>query len=544
MPNNTTYCRPVDEVKMADLSLPLSFTNPKVEEKLCKLNYSSWCPTCDRESPRRRTRSETNDTCRRRQREMKTLTPKKYQKNTEYENMELEYDPKDVKDFRYDCCRVRSNLCELPTTYITNNCQMSGNYSNLQRLSNVMSDFTEFVEKNTKSDENSTKFLDVNGQFQNYTMPDNKSKYSTKLEDYNKIYSENSKVKPIQLDSFKSQYNVIRRPGSEQTKLPSKMVYQYDRNFSKTHSVNIVQLNSSVIPNNGKIQSDAKHILPKKHTVYEALKTAGNYDVPTIFGNRPQSHFNVVDVKFPGEKEENSLSYETGTFFDKRYNIDIRERYRREIEALRVRLNEMKKNTTKMNSLKNNFITDRSNERSLPPNVVPNTLRNSFNADTNEIQKSLNSEFKSVNTSPKIESSFDSKPTNFERKLQLPLKSIVANYSNVTVAPKSTGGGDCEVSVPPMGGCIPKTPRPSLGAPKTVEVLLHSANGILKKNGDLTPLDLKKEAKNDALKTGVKLKSKLSSVKLKKLRSMAVNGTKSNSNSTERYHFVYNFLHT
>ncbi|XP_065161645.1 tubulin monoglutamylase TTLL4-like isoform X2 [Atheta coriaria] len=98
---------------MADCNLDIP------ADKLCKYAYMSWCPTCDRDSSRRRTKSETYDSCRKKPREMKTYTPKKYDRRCEYEN-DLELD---VPDVRYD--RVRSNLCELPTTYISNNCQFN-----------------------------------------------------------------------------------------------------------------------------------------------------------------------------------------------------------------------------------------------------------------------------------------------------------------------------------------------------------------------------------------------------------------------------------
>lgn len=38
---------------------------------------------------------------------MKTLTPKKYNKCNEFENMDLDYDLKNWHDAKYDCCRIR-----------------------------------------------------------------------------------------------------------------------------------------------------------------------------------------------------------------------------------------------------------------------------------------------------------------------------------------------------------------------------------------------------------------------------------------------------
>lgn len=50
------------------------------------------------------------------------------------ENMDLE-----GRDQRYDLYRIRSNLCELPTTYIANNCQVD--------LSNGLTDVMDYLEK-------------------------------------------------------------------------------------------------------------------------------------------------------------------------------------------------------------------------------------------------------------------------------------------------------------------------------------------------------------------------------------------------------------
>lgn len=92
---------------------------PPSEEKFCKYSYSSWCPTCERNSPRRRSRSETTTECRRRCKEMKSLSPKKYARSHEYENMDLEWCEPPRENYK-----IRSSqLCELPTSYISNNCQ-------------------------------------------------------------------------------------------------------------------------------------------------------------------------------------------------------------------------------------------------------------------------------------------------------------------------------------------------------------------------------------------------------------------------------------
>ncbi|XP_044253224.1 tubulin polyglutamylase TTLL4-like isoform X2 [Tribolium madens] len=118
---------------------------PPSEEKFCKYSYSSWCPTCERNSPRRRSRSETISECRRKCKEMKSLSPKKYVRSREYENMDLELNYNFYEPPRENYKTRSSQLCELPTSYISNNCQTSKLLP------------TEFVDKNAKSYEPSLK---------------------------------------------------------------------------------------------------------------------------------------------------------------------------------------------------------------------------------------------------------------------------------------------------------------------------------------------------------------------------------------------------
>lgn len=89
-----------------NISLPHQ-TNSESREKFCKYSYSSYCAICDKQSPRRRSKSETNECCRKKWKEMKSLSSKKYDKCTEYENIELEYDSKGWHEMKYDCCRIR-----------------------------------------------------------------------------------------------------------------------------------------------------------------------------------------------------------------------------------------------------------------------------------------------------------------------------------------------------------------------------------------------------------------------------------------------------
>ncbi|XP_025833528.1 probable beta-tubulin polyglutamylase isoform X2 [Agrilus planipennis] len=145
----------VNNRKMASCDLSLSYSSK------CRFSYTSWswCPTCDKESPRRRCRSESLEPCRRKGKEMKNFSPRKYEKNREYENMDLEYEN---KDFRFDSCRIRSNLCELPTTYISNNCQLT------KVVSECQNDYSDSSEKSSKIYENSFKSFDVRNQTLNF----------------------------------------------------------------------------------------------------------------------------------------------------------------------------------------------------------------------------------------------------------------------------------------------------------------------------------------------------------------------------------------
>lgn len=70
--------------------------------RLCKYNYASWCPTCDKESPRRRSRSESFEPCRRKGREMKSLTPRRFDRHQEVIRKN--------KQIRTPCCLLKQNF--------------------------------------------------------------------------------------------------------------------------------------------------------------------------------------------------------------------------------------------------------------------------------------------------------------------------------------------------------------------------------------------------------------------------------------------------
>ncbi|CAG9857800.1 unnamed protein product [Phyllotreta striolata] len=115
----------------------------KTEETFC-VNYPPWCSACSRGAQRRRSISETGEPCRRKNKELKILS-KRCNRSREYENMDLEYDCRgqyqEKDSTRHEqSTRIRSNLCELPTSYISNNCQLSNNVTN-PKISNELSSF-------------------------------------------------------------------------------------------------------------------------------------------------------------------------------------------------------------------------------------------------------------------------------------------------------------------------------------------------------------------------------------------------------------------
>ncbi|XP_019872064.1 tubulin monoglutamylase TTLL4 isoform X2 [Aethina tumida] len=181
---------------MGDCNLTLTYSCPKT----CKYSYSSWCPTCEIHSPRRRSRSETNEPrieCRKKCKDMKTFTPRKYHRSREYENMELEYDVKDgwsqtkdnwceSKDNRVECCRIRSNLCELPTSYISNNCQ--------SMTTKLSSDTSDYVVKSKPL------FNDIN-------------QLSSVQKEYKPIVMDN-KLSPNKIDVLRPHYRLDQRLSS------------------------------------------------------------------------------------------------------------------------------------------------------------------------------------------------------------------------------------------------------------------------------------------------------------------------------------------
>lgn len=286
---------------MGDCTLPMAYNSTKIEDRLCRLNYASWCPTCEKDSPRRRTRSETNEPCRRKHRsEMKTFTPKKYSRNTEYENMDLEYDQ---CSFRPECCRIRNNLCELPTTYISNNCQSTGNL--LSNVSKSSEWSVDFFDRTQKPLDNIVRVLESPPA----PMGDKKSPKA----DFKSISAK--------LDNFKSHYNVVPKQSTETRVSPPKNYYH-----CTTKTVEFSQVGSKLtsppklsVPQNGlakyksEVKTSASSPNAQASTYYTNYyeKTLEKYG-KTGFSSPGREHrpYKIVEIKL-NDEERPGMSYDT-----------------------------------------------------------------------------------------------------------------------------------------------------------------------------------------------------------------------------------------
>ncbi|KRT81953.1 hypothetical protein AMK59_5588 [Oryctes borbonicus] len=316
MPNQSYY-----EGNVTDCSLPLPYSPPKSEEKYCKFSYASWCPTCDKESPRRRTRSENSELCRRKGKEMKTFTPKKYSRCQEFENMELEYD---CRDLRPDCCRIRTNLCELPTTYISNNCQIFSNTSNLTKVSTGNSDY---FEKQPKSNDISSKLVECNNTGQNlFNMNEKIAKGVVKNGGVTNFIEPIPKA-VVKSELFKSCVpNLVR--GSAPV-LPTRIDCGWIS--PKVYSINGSSLGSQVTKSellrNGE-RSEFPHYTRLKQNSTKSILSKSNGMTSSI------------DMKFDGVPVS-----DTCTFFDQKDHdiANLNERYFKEVQMLRERLHQIRR---------------------------------------------------------------------------------------------------------------------------------------------------------------------------------------------------------
>lgn len=122
---NPNFCGPHDDMNIVDCHLSKNYKGCQPAEKVCRFAYASWCPVCDLETQRKRSKSESTElNFRKRGRDnIKSPSPKKGGQTKGYFTENKEFN--DNRDMKLDSSRVRTNLCELPTTYITGNCQIN-----------------------------------------------------------------------------------------------------------------------------------------------------------------------------------------------------------------------------------------------------------------------------------------------------------------------------------------------------------------------------------------------------------------------------------
>lgn len=277
---------------------------------------------CEKGPQRRRSISETNEPCRRKSKELKTLTPKKYNRSQEYENMEFEYELKgqwQEKDMRYEFTRIRSNLCELPTSYISNNCQLSNNLAGLPKLPNDPTGFDCF--KGAGDYEAEEKFVDINDQIENLGNMHGKSK----------IRLEPIKISKIEIPS------VQRRP---EVRSPDKFCnyYQYNNLNSRQHL-------------------HSKSDILEKYSASQKMKA-----------NSSQSPFcneycTYTNFKMHTLSSQTPVCFDTSTYFNRRSET-IPDKYNREIQDLREKLLSLKSNG--FNYTRENAILESSKGNQVP----------------------------------------------------------------------------------------------------------------------------------------------------------------------------------
>ncbi|XP_072393958.1 tubulin monoglutamylase TTLL4-like isoform X1 [Diabrotica undecimpunctata] len=265
-----------------------------------KFSYRTWCSMCERGPQRRRSISETNEPCRRKSKELKTLTPKKYNRSQEYENMEFEYELKgqwQEKDMRYEFSRIRSNLCELPTSYISNNCQLSNNLAGLPKLSNESTGFE--CCKSAGIYETSGKFADIDDQIENLGSMQGKGK---------------SRLEPVKI----SKIDIPTFQKKSEVRSPDKSI--------TSHSYN----NTS----------------PRGH-LYSRSDLLDKYPSPIKFKTSSSASpycnefCSYSNFKMHTLSNQIPVCFDTSTYFNKQYE-SIPDKYTREIQDLREKLLSLK----------------------------------------------------------------------------------------------------------------------------------------------------------------------------------------------------------
>lgn len=301
------------------------FNNHKCDEHVPRY-CNSWC-ACERNSSFRFLKEDTADACRMKHREMKTLMPKNCSFNQEFENMDLEYDRKLEKETRYDCCRIRANLCELPTTYVSNNPQLSNNVDNT-RMSKETNDY---VDLKSVTYEHSLKFVDFNDQLENLGNMIDKSKndFLNKTSPNKKEYLRNGK-KVDSKNHFKNVYG----------------------NCNKICKINQEQINCN------------------QNVFKESCGDFKNSYLMTDFKNSCRESCPLVDFKYHKLSDHRFVCYDTSTYFDTRNEMPNL-CSSSEVDYLREKLKMLQRDAY------SNYVNFNGNKELTHDNIVPQDDKNS-----------------------------------------------------------------------------------------------------------------------------------------------------------------------
>lgn len=286
-------------MKRADCNNYNHFDSIKCDEHLKKYS-NSWC-SCDRNS-RDGFKHETTEICRMKIREFKSLATRKCSFNQEYENMDLEYDisrsHKLEKEGRYECCRIRANLCELPTTYVSNNHQISNVIDN----SKMSKETSDYVDLKNVTYEHSLKFVDFNDQLENLESMLDKSKneHLAKINPMKREYLRNGRKNEER--NFKNGFT--------------------NKNFSKIYQE---QVNSN-----------------QNNVFKESCGAIKNSSID--LKNNCKGCCPLVDFKYHNLSDHKYVCFDTSTYFDKRNDMPNLH-YTSEVGFLREKLKTLQNNT-------------------------------------------------------------------------------------------------------------------------------------------------------------------------------------------------------
>lgn len=300
------------------------------EENITKYSsFPCWCNTCERHSYKQ-VPNDCVEPCKKKSKETK-ISSKQYSDNEQYENMELDYQSKDgwydgkqkqsKKPSRYpcsnrsndqqyyDCCRIRPNFCELPTSYIrnTNICQPNNTLSG-SKMSDNDKEYVECLENRVKSYEKAIKYVEYS------------ENSSVLQEDYVKVrssYDDRLQRTCRKLEGIQSHYNTI---------VKSDFTDEYKQTKSNCgHSCSLKVEPNSISDNHSS----------NLRNVNEENKYCQTEPCVCTDDCRSNHFYNC------------SIHYETQTYFDKN-NQDSKKAnftslYTQEMETLKEQLKELRK---------------------------------------------------------------------------------------------------------------------------------------------------------------------------------------------------------